>query len=184
MIPFMALAALGFAISLGVHLLALSGRLPPGGKAVYAMHFGLFVVWIPAVLVAMRLSQGQRSRLSWDQILDGCPAWMRYAAMGLFGYAFLNFFLAFGIPAQNNFGGELTPEVLRGFSGHWMLFYGLAFATLLSAYRKPRLRTSAKCPAGHEVAHSDSTCPTCGTALPAPRTRGAADPPLRGRGTV
>lgn len=169
-IPFMTLAVCGFLISLAVHLLALAGRLPPGGEAIFAMHFGIFIVWIPAVLVSIRLNQGQRTRNSWKHMLAGCPDWMRYAAYGLFGYAFLNFFLAFGgQTTDQGHTNELSPAVLRGFSGHWMLFYGMAFCILFSAFRKPWLLTTATCPAGHKVSHSDSFCPTCGKALPTPR---------------
>ncbi len=101
-------------------------------------------------------------------MLAGCPTWMRYAAIGLFAYAFINFFVAFSGAASNRIsGGELTPATIRGFSGHWMLFYGLAFAILFSAYRMPWLLSPAKCPRGHKVAHSDSFCPTCGSAIPA-----------------
>jgi hypothetical protein len=167
LIPFMVLAGIGFSISLAVHLLALSGHLPPGGEAVFALHIGVFVVWLPAVLVSIRLRQGSRSRFSWSQTLSGCPAWMRYAGMALFGYAFLNFFLAMGQqPPSRIHAKELSPEILRAFSGHWMLFYGMAFCILFSAFRKPWLLTTVECPSGHKVAHADSFCPTCGVAIP------------------
>jgi len=171
LVPFMVLAGLGFLASLVAHLLALAGVLPPGGISVFGLHIGVFVVWLPAVLVSIRLNQGQRTRASWKHILAGCPTWMRYTAMGLFGYAFLNFFIAFGqTTAGQASGSDLSPATIRGFSGHWMLFYGLAFSILFSAYhRKPWLLSVAKCPGGHKVAHTDGFCPTCGTALPALR---------------
>jgi hypothetical protein len=165
LIPLMALAGIGFFLSLAAHLLALSGHLPPGGEAVFALHFGVFVVWFPAVFVCIRLRRGQRSCFSWWQILSGCPTWMRYAAMGLFGYAMLNFFLAVGNQPHTH-TNELSPEVLRAFSGHWLLFYAMAFCIFFSAFRKPWLLTTAKCPSGHKIDHSDGFCPTCGVALP------------------
>ncbi|QBB71518.1 hypothetical protein ELE36_14780 [Pseudolysobacter antarcticus] len=167
LIPFMALAAIGFLMSLTVHILALAGTLPPGGEAVFGLHIGIFVVWLPAVLVSIRLNRGQRTRSSWKQMLAGCPNWMRYAVMGLFAYAFLNFFIAFsGQEHSRGHGSGISTAELRGFSGHWMLFYGMAFCILFSALRKPWLLSIAKCPAGHEVAHSDTFCPTCGKAIP------------------
>jgi hypothetical protein len=48
---------------------------------------------------------------------------MRWAAYGLFAYALVNFFVSIAI------GSDLP---LRAFSGHWMAFYGMAFATLYS----------------------------------------------------
>jgi hypothetical protein len=53
----------------------------------------------------------------------------------------------------------------RGFSGHWMAFYGAAFAVLYSAIHKPSLLEARKCPAGHDVSHQDLFCPKCGQAL-------------------
>lgn len=44
LLPLMVLAALGFVLSLIVHVMALAGYVPPGGEAVFAMHFGVFVV--------------------------------------------------------------------------------------------------------------------------------------------
>jgi len=173
-LPFMALAGLGFLLSLAIHVIALVGRVPPGGEAVMAMHFGVFVVWLPAMLVSMRLNQGQPRRgwrgwNTWRNMLAGCPTWMKYGAYGLFAYAFLNFFLAFGGKTENPSGGIADPLTLRGFSGHWMLFYGLAFAILFSAFREPWRLKRIKCPAGHEVSHADKFCASCGAGLPDPR---------------
>jgi hypothetical protein len=171
-IPFMALAALGFLASLAVHVVALTGHLPPGGERIFVMHAGVFVIWFPAVFVAMRLNVAQpgQSRSSqwngWKQMLGGCPPWMTYAAYGLFGYAFLNFFLAMGGSTEHASKAGLAPQTLRQFSGHWMLFYGLGFAILYSAFREPWRLKAIKCPAGHPVTHSDKFCPACGAALP------------------
>lgn len=173
-IPFMALAALGFVISLAAHLIALTGHMPPVGEAIFVLHAGVFIVWLPAVLVSMRLNYAQRSRSrwpgwgNWKQTLAGCPPWMTYAAYGLFGYAFLNFFLAIGSIDQHPFKTGIDPQTVRAISGHWMLFYGLGFAILYSAFRQPWRLKTVKCPSGHPVAHSDKFCPTCGAALPDP----------------
>ena len=53
--PFLSLAALGFFASLATHLLALAGGLPPGGKSVFGLHVGIFVLWVPVVLLVLRL---------------------------------------------------------------------------------------------------------------------------------
>ena len=138
--PFLSLAALGFLASLATHLLALAGSLPPGGNAVFGLHLGIFVLWIPGVLLGLRVNWVQRSRGAWRNVLAGCPTWMRYVTAGLFVYAIVNFFLAFAeVDARPGDDDALSSAVLRGFSGHWMLFYGVAFAVLYSVYRKPEL---------------------------------------------
>ncbi len=123
--PFLVLAGAGFLLSLLVHLAAWLGvELPP--ETIF-LHLGIFVVWLPTCLVANFLRRGPRRHFGWKDSLTGCPPWMRLTAYSLFGYAFLNFFLNVGL------GG--SAGVLRAFSGHWMLFYRMAFATLYSAIR-------------------------------------------------
>ncbi|HEY0503406.1 MAG TPA: hypothetical protein VGD42_07915 [Lysobacter sp.] len=167
LIPFLALAVLGLACSLVVHVMALAGVVPPGGDAVYVLHMGVFVVWIPTALVATRLNQGRRGFASWRQMLAGCPVWMRYAAVVLFVYSLISFFLAMrGMSASQGPVQEPSPQTLRAFSGHWMLFYGLGFCVLFAAFRNPWMLRTAKCASGHKVMYTDRFCPTCGTALP------------------
>jgi hypothetical protein len=170
--PFLALAALGFLASLAAHLLALAGSLPPGGMSVFGLHVGIFVLWIPVVLLVLRVNWVQPSRGAWRNMLSGCPTWMRYVTAGLFVYAIVNFFVAFtGVDAQRSGDDALSPAVLRGFSGHWMLFYAIAFAVLYSVYRKPELLRRTRCANGHSVAADDRFCATCGVAIPDPRAR-------------
>jgi len=171
--PFLSLAALGFLASLATHLLALAGSLPPGGMSVFGLHVGIFVLWIPVVLLVLRIHWGQRSLRAWGNVLSGCPTWMRYVTVALFPYAIVNFFVAFtGVDAQRSGDDALSPMVLRGFSGHWMLFYGAAFAVLYSVYRKPELLRRARCANGHALDADDRFCATCGVAIPDPRARG------------
>src|SRR5687768_13550080 len=130
----MALAAVGFILSVAAHLSALAGSPIPFGKAVWALHIGIFVVWLPTVLVAYRLTRGATQKDFWKIALVGCPKWMRTALFIVFGYAILNFVVFMATTASHSPAkGESSPEVVRGFSGHWMAFYGAAFATLYSA---------------------------------------------------
>lgn len=172
LVPLLALAAMGFLCSVLVHIAALVGFVPPGGNAVFALHVGIFVVWFPVVFLAMRISQGQRGFKSWVPLLSGCPVWFRGLLLALFAYTFLNFFLAFnGEVGHQQQSDALAPATLRGFSGHWMLFYAAGFGVLLTAYRRPWMLRAAKCPAGHKVLHDAKFCPTCGAALPEPSVR-------------
>jgi hypothetical protein len=58
LLPFIALAAIGFVLSVAAHLAAVTGSPIPFGKAVWALHVGIFVVWLPAVLVGVRVTRG------------------------------------------------------------------------------------------------------------------------------
>lgn len=166
LLPLMVLAALGFVLSLIVHVMALAGYVPPGGEAVFAMHFGVFIVWLPTVLLSLRLNHTLKSRHSWKRSLAGSPRWMRYATYGLFAYAVVNFLIVAHLTGNQPKAPGVTPTLLRGFSGHWMFFYGMAFSMLYSVHRKPWLLSVAKCPSGHHVNHADRFCSSCGATLP------------------
>lgn len=163
LLPFLVLAGLGFAISLIAHLLALAGVGLPSNAARAALLIGAFVVWAPAMQIAWKINPGRRLHLTWKQMLSGCPDWMRYGVYGLFAYAVLNFLLMMGkLPPRNG----ITPASVRLFSGYCMLFYGLAFCTLHTFYRKLPQQSATQCPNGHPIAPSDSFCPICGKTIP------------------
>lgn len=163
LLPFLILAALGFAISLVAHLLALAGVGLPSNEARVALLIGIFVVLAPTMLISWKFNPGRRLHLSWKQMLSGCPDWMRYAAYGLFAYAVLNFFLMMGkLPPRNG----ISPASVRLFSSYCMLFYGLSFCTLYTFYRKPPQLSAIQCPNGHPIAPSDHFCPICGKTIP------------------
>ena len=128
LLPFIVLAAVGFVLSVAAHISAVAGHPIPGGKAVWALHIGIFIVWFPTVLVAYRLT---RVTVKHPQ-----PP------------------------------GEAPPEVVRGFSGHWMVFYSAAFATLYSASVIGYSGLDRKCPNGHTVAVTAKYCDECGAELP------------------
>jgi hypothetical protein len=169
LLPFITLAAMGFVLSVAAHVQALR-RLPmPGGKAVWALHIGIFVVWLPTVVVAYRFTRGATRKDFWKIALIGCPKWMRQALYVIFGYAILNFiyFMATTVNRPPS-RGDAPPEVVRGFSGHWMVFYGAAFATLYSAYVVGYSGIQRKCPNGHSVPITAKFCEECGAQLAPP----------------
>ena len=167
LLPFIALAALGFILSVAAHLRAIAGLPIPGGKAVWALHVGIFVVWLPTVLVAYRLTRGANRKDFWKIALVGCPKWMRSALYVVIGYAALNFvYFMVTTSSHPQPKGDAPPEEIRGFSGHWMIFYGAAFATLYSAYVVGYAGMERKCPNGHTVTITAKFCDECGAQLP------------------
>ena len=170
--PFMLLAGLGLMLSIVAHVMALAGMELPGGKLVWTLHMGIFVVWIPTVLVSIRTTRYTNSKDFWKLALSGCPVWMRKAFYVLFAYAILNFIL-FMFTTMNGpqSVGDAPPSAVRGFSGHWMIFYGAAFATRYSAIHAPHLVRDRKCPNGHAVGPDVNFCPECGYAFPGEQGR-------------
>ena len=163
LVPAMWLAIAGFSASLLVHALALVGRPSPFGSATWLLHVGVFAVWLPAVLVAQR--RGVKQAELWKATFRGCPVWVRNGSYVVFAYAIVNFVLFAAQRAA--YPRNKVPELLefRGFSGHWMLFYYVAAATLYSATRQGTLGERL-CPHGHEASPFAKHCDSCGAALP------------------
>ena len=169
-------AACGLAVSLAVHVLALAGFQPAGNGLFFALHVGIFPLWIPVVFIAMKMAQGTRidrwwgwgnNWSMWNAMLSGCPPWMRYMTNGFLIYAIVNFaiFILFLAPTGKQVGGNPPSVVWRGFSGHWMVFYSAGLAILTSAYRKGLSNLEPRCPNGHSIGFGDKYCPTCGTPI-------------------
>ncbi len=129
---FIFISAGGLILSLVVHICALLGIDLGLGQKVFGLHIGIFLVWIPTVLVANNLSKDCRRSDYWKVALRGCPGWMKKMTYGFFGYAIVNFifFMFFSTKVHT---GSVTPEIIRGFSGHWMAFYSAALVVLYSA---------------------------------------------------
>ncbi len=162
-LPFLILAAIGFGLSLYAHGLAVMQWPFPWGDSVWMLHVGILVVWAPTVLVAMRMTRNTPRKDFWKTAMSGCPRWMRWACIGVIGYAAINFFyfVAFG---QQVVKTGIDPAI-RVFSGHWLVFYGVAFATLSSALARPDLVVGHRCPAGHAVDANARYCSTCGAPI-------------------
>lgn len=161
-LPFMILAAAGLCVSIYVHLLALMDMPIPWDGSVWFLHIGIFVVWFPAVLIAQRVVRNVSQKDFWKIVLSGCPPWMRTVGYALFGYAILNF-LYFMFLSQNGETGEGVE--IRGFSGHWLVFYGMAFAILYSVHTRPELLDGLQCPNGHDVNLEAKFCSSCGARI-------------------
>lgn len=160
--PFMVLAACGLALSIAAHVMALAGVPIPGGGLVWLLHLGIFVVWTPAVLASIKMTRHASRKDLWKVALAGCPEWMRRSFYILTGYAFINFILFFASTAGQDRKSTTHLAEVRGFSGHWMAFYGAAFAILYSSIHSPRLYRERKCPQGHTSAPTARFCAECG----------------------
>jgi hypothetical protein len=108
---------------------------------------GVFFVWIPTVIVALKLTkdvvykQGYwgYTREYLRALFRGCPKWMKNMAYGFFVYGMINFILFMVLDISKG-GVRRTPSgtpllLFRGFSGHWMIFYSAALAILYSAIK-------------------------------------------------
>lgn len=148
------LGVLGFVVSLAVHVTTLLG-VPLGGWT-FALHGGVFVAFFPVVFglvdLAKRtgagLSEGRAQQAAMKVLVGSLPTWQKVFLGAVFAYAMVSFLVSFGGAfAEGGFGpgDDSDLGVLRGFSGHWMVFY-LASAFLaarLVALREPEAQRTA-----------------------------------------
>lgn len=142
-------ALFGFILALIVHIAALSGvNVSAKMPGVWVLHIGIFIVFIPFVLSFTKLF-GQRPKLA--ELRAAFPAWVLIVMLVLMAYVICNFML---FMAQTEGGSavfadgkyvlmnrtqvirEITlleydafkANEVRGFSGHWLVFYFAPFA--------------------------------------------------------
>lgn len=160
--PFLILSEVGLALSVISQICALDSTAGPLGDQTWVLLIGIFIVWLPAILALNRLSRNVRRKDLWKAALRGCPGWMRYGMYGLFGYAIINFLLFIQTPSKQQGSGPMPPAIVRGFSGHWMVFSGAAFAILYSYSKVGGQNMNRRYAAGHEVGPSAKFCEQCG----------------------
>lgn len=149
-------AAIGFVASLLVHVAALQGvDVAAHFSGVWLLHLGIFAVFIPLVLLYRR---DLGSRTSLLRIATTLPRLVTILGAAIFAYAIVNFMLFMAATEGGNptihdgkylllNHGKLIREIsseeysafkaneVRGFSGHWLVFYYVAAACFLG--RKP-----------------------------------------------
>ncbi len=133
------LAGLGLLCSVVVHVLSIARIEAPLGDAIWLLHAGIFVVWVPLVLAATRtMPKGATGNL--DHLLATFPPWVRHAVGALFVYTAVNF--GWFIWQTRQYPKHHVPYVVvvHGFSGHWLLFYGVATMGFLALRRLERAK--------------------------------------------
>src|SRR5262245_59065217 len=84
------LALAGLLASTAVHAKSWFGTAAPAYS--WALHVGVFVVWIPAIrAIQKRVGRSGEDEVSWQEMLGGCPASVSYGVKALFVYAVVNF---------------------------------------------------------------------------------------------
>jgi hypothetical protein len=157
MIVIFLIAVFGLAASVVTHFSTFFGINPQRAfPAVWMLHILIFVVWIPTIISSSKAYKKQNRKDFWKVAMANSPGWMKTLTAILFAYAFFNFFFTVlvlnegGTPSEidgrkvlqshGNIKRELTDEeydqhqayVIRGFSGHWMIFYAVGMTVLYS----------------------------------------------------
>jgi hypothetical protein len=132
------IAFTGFLAALLCHVMALLGIEPPGGEDVMIpLHIGIFPLWF-LLIISANGTGSSTGRANMDRLFAEVPKWIRRASGFVAGYAVVNFI--YFIYRTSQYPKHKVPflVVLRGFSGHWMIFYGLSAMGFLGLDRFTR----------------------------------------------
>lgn len=132
---FFFVACIGWCASVVLHVFSIFGISP--GPSALMLGLGIFAVWLPFIIRVKTENptseesgwSGMRSqRVNINQIFKHAPKWMRVVAIAGFVYAFISFFLVMYMNTPKHEG--ITALDVRGFSGHFIAFFGVAAAGL------------------------------------------------------
>ena len=162
--PVMVLAAVGTAACfLSAAMVAAN---PATEKDVLKLLFpGLFVVWIPTVLLTNRLTRDFKQRDIWKAALRGCPQWMRTGLWVVIGFVFAMFFLPFlwgSDPGKSPASFVVFPAT----------FYAASFCVMYSLLHVERIDAESQCLNGHPISPLAKYCEECGAPAAPKEMRG------------
>lgn len=163
--PFLGLSAIGFALMLMVHVASLFGVTAPFAHGLSYLAPGVFIVFLPTVLVMTRLTRDFKQKDIWRAALRGCPQWMRRAVWVVFGYVWVGFF---ALPLLYGGGSDSEANKVRTLSGTLLIFYLIPVAVLYSATQVQRFDESRRCFNGHPVSPLAKFCEDCGAPVSPP----------------
>jgi hypothetical protein len=146
--PFFALAAVGFAAMLVVHVASLFGNTNLFERAIAVLGPGVFVAFLPTIFVMNRLKRDLKQKDLWRAALRGCSRWMYRTVWGIFLYRWAGFFV---LPLLYGDGMDLAANKARIMSGILLVFYLIPSAVMYSAAHVERFDESRCCVNGHRV---------------------------------
>ena len=156
---FYVLAAVGFMVMLVVHVAALFGNTYPFQRTIEILGPGVFVVFVPTILVMTRLTRDFKQKDIWRAALRGCPRWMYRGVWAVFLYCWAGFFV---LPLLYGGGMDSAANKARSMSGILLMFYLIPSAVMYSATHVERFDESRRCLNGHPVSPLAKFCEECG----------------------
>jgi hypothetical protein len=155
--PFMYLAGVGLFATMVLHLSSIFKFPFEHYDKVFFLAGGVFVVWLPTVLVATKLTKDFKQKDFWKAAMRGCQPWLKKLTYVCFGYAAINFIYMIIVGPDKD-----SVSTARFVSGHLLPFYSAALATLYSAIHVAEIDNARRCKNGHPVSPSAKYCEECG----------------------
>jgi hypothetical protein len=152
----MVLSAIGLLASFVLHITSFYAG-PEFGKHEIPIVFpGIFIVWLPTIFLATKLTCDFKQRDFWKAALRGCPAWMYKSLWILWGYVF---FAAFVLPFLRGSNPGASPS---GFLIFPAAFYSVSFGVTYSILHVDRFDEGRHCLNGHRISPLAKFCEECG----------------------
>jgi len=152
----MVLSAIGLFASFVLHITSFYAG-PEFGKRETSILFpGIFIVWVPTIFLANKLTRDFKQRDFWKAALRGCPASMCKSLWILWGYVF---FAAFVLPFLRGSNPGASPG---GFLIFPAAFYSVSFGVAYSVLHVDRFDEGRHCLNGHRISPLAKFCEECG----------------------
>lgn len=152
--PIMMLAAVGIVASFLLYIGSYAAGPELGKVAIRFLFPGIFVVWLPTVLLMNRLTRDFKQRDLWKAALRGCPAWMRTGLWVVIGFVIL---IAFVLPLLR--GNNPGPDSFLIFPA---IFYSVSFCVMYSLLHVDKFDAERQCLNGHRISPLAKFCEECG----------------------
>ncbi len=153
--PVMLLAGAGVLLCLISYLRWLTGRYHPLASGPPILFVGIFVVWLPTVLLMNTVTRDFKQKDLWKAALRGCPSWMRMCLWVGSGIVMAITFLPVVL-------GRNSAPSEGGFTLFPIIFYGVSFCTMYSILHVDQLDASRRCLNGHAMPPLAKFCEECG----------------------
>jgi hypothetical protein len=153
--PVMLLSGAGVLLCLASYVRWLTGSYHPFKSGPPILFVGIFVVWVPTVLLMNTLTRDFKQRDLWKAALRGCPSWMRMCLwIGTGSVVAITF-----LPVI--FGRNRAPSE-GGFTLFPIIFYAVSFCTMYSILHVDELDAARRCLNGHTIPPLAKFCEECG----------------------
>ena len=152
----MLVSALGVLACFVLHVAAFYAGPEFEKRMIFLLFPGVFIVWLPTVLVMNRLTRDFKQKDLWKAALRGCPPWMRAALWTICGYAG---FAAFVLPFLRGSNPGASPASFVIFPAS---FYAVSFCVMYSTLHAEDADRERRCLNGHRISPLAKFCEECG----------------------
>jgi hypothetical protein len=150
--PVMVVSAVGVIVCFLLHIGSFFAGPEFGQRLFSKLFIGLFIVWVPTVLLMNRLTRDFKQRDLWKAALRGCPGWMQRTLWVVWGYVF---FAAFILPFLRGSNPGASPS---GFLIFPAVFYSTSFGVMYSLLHVDQVDAGRRCLNGHSISPLAKFC--------------------------